>query len=66
MESTALFALERMTGDEIADVDHITEFANVACSLNPLEEIFRLLEEQVQAFLCTTETEVTANDADVG
>ena len=49
VQAAALLAFEGLSGDEIAHVDEVAEFADVSCSLHALEEFFRLLVEQVEA-----------------
>ena len=48
VESAALFALNSLTSDEIANVDHVAQFADVAACLHALEESFVLLIKQVE------------------
>ena len=49
VQTTTLLALQCLTGDEIAHIYHVTQFANVFCRLHTLEEFFCLLVQQVEA-----------------
>lgn len=48
VQSTALLALQCPAGDEVADIDHVTELADVTTCLHTLEETLRLLIEHVE------------------
>ena len=49
VQATALLPLHRLLGDEVTDVDQVTQLANFARGLAVLEEAFRLLVEDVEA-----------------
>ena len=55
-----------MTGDEVAHIDHVAQFANVLRSLNTLEQVFSLLKQKVEAFPGTAQTQVAPDDSHVG
>ena len=42
VQASTLLALQRLTGDEIAYVYHITQFANLLIRFDAFEEVFRL------------------------
>jgi hypothetical protein len=63
VQPAALFALDGLAGDEIADVDHVAEFADVLGGFDPLEEFFGLFVEQVETCPGTFEAEVAAYNA---
>ena len=48
VQSAALLAFEGLAGDEVTDVDHVAEFADVLCRLDALEQVFGLFVEQVE------------------
>ena len=65
VETTALLALQSPAGDEVADVDHVTQFTDVLRSLDALEEALGLFVEHIETIPCSVQTQVTANDADI-
>jgi hypothetical protein len=61
VEAAALLALQGPAGDEVAHVNHVAQFADVACGSDALEETLRLLVEHVQAVPRTMQTQVTVS-----
>ena len=45
VQSSGFLAFEGLSGDEIADIDHIAQLADVACRSDSLEEVFGLFVE---------------------
>ena len=66
VQAATLLAFEGLAGDEVADVDHVAEFADVLCRLDALEQVFGLFVEQVQTFPGSVQAQVAAHNADVG
>ena len=65
VQSAGLLALERLTGDEVADVDHIAQLANLLVRLDAFEEVFGLFVEQVESFPRAAQTQIGADDTDI-
>ena len=49
VQSATFLALHRLAGDEVTDVDHVTQLAQLFGRLATLEEAFRLFVQDVQA-----------------
>ena len=65
MEATALLTFYRPAGDEVADVDDVTQLADVLACLDTLEEGFRLLIDEVETVPGTLQAKVGTDDAHV-
>ena len=65
MKTTTLLTLYRLTRDEIAHVNHVAEFADIATCLHTLEEILCLLIEHVETVPRSLESEVTTHDTNI-
>src|SRR5574344_898427 len=65
MQSATFFTFQCATGDEITDMNHIAEFADVTTGFYTFEESFSLLIEHIQTVPCTVQTQVTAHDAHI-
>ena len=63
VKTAALFAFKRLTRDEIAHVDHVAKFANVACCLHLLVELCCLLVQEVETRRSTFQTKVRTYNA---
>ena len=66
VQSAAFLALQRLPRDEVTNVNHVPQFADVLRGLHTLEEVFRLFVEQVEAFPGTMKPKVAADDSHVG
>ena len=53
VQTTAFLAFECLTRDEIAYVDHVSQFADVFGGLDSLKEVFGLFVEKIKTFPCT-------------
>lgn len=58
VQSAALLALDSLTCDEVAHVNHVAQLADVAARLYALEEFLGLLVEQVEAVPRTLQAQV--------
>ena len=65
VQSAAFLPLYGLPGYQVADVDHVAQFADVLRRLHPFEEVFRLLIQQVQPVPRTLQAQIAAHDADV-
>lgn len=65
MQSAAFLALHCLAGDQVTDVDHVTQFAQLFGGLATFEEAFRLFVQDVQAVPGASQTRIAADDADV-
>ena len=65
MQSAALLALDGLSCDEVAHVNHVAQLADVAARLYALEELLGLLVEQVETVPRTLQAQVGAHDAHV-
>lgn len=65
VQAAAFLALHGLLRDEVAHVDHVAQFAQLAGGLAALEEAFGLLVEDVQAVPGAGEAHVAAHDAHV-
>jgi len=63
VEAAALFAFEGPAGDEIADINHVAQLADVAAGLDTLEEALGLFVEHVETVPGTVQAQVAAYDA---
>ena len=65
MQSAAFLALHCLAGDQVTDVDHVTQFAQLFGGLATFEEAFCLFVQDVQAVPGASQTRIAADDADV-
>ena len=64
--ATAFLAFHSLAHDDVARVDHVAEFADVLVNLRAEEELLGLFVEDIEACPGALETELRADDADVG
>ena len=64
MQSAAFLALHCLAGDQVTDVDHVTQFAQLFGGLATFEEAFCLFVQDVQAVPGASQTRIAADDAD--
>ena len=65
VETTTLLALNGPTGDEVADIDHVTQFTDVLAGFHTLEQGFGLFVQQVETVPGSLQAQVAAYDADI-
>ena len=53
MQTSALFALQGLTGDQITDVDHVSQLADVLAGFALLEQLLCFFIEQIKSVPCT-------------
>ena len=63
VQASALFALDGLSCDEIAHIDHIAQFADILGGLDALEEFLCLLIDDVQTCPGAMQAQVGAHDA---
>jgi len=66
VQAATLLALQCLARDQVADVDHVAQLADVSRRLHALEQVLRLFVEQVETLPGAAQTQVAADDADVG
>ena len=65
MQTPTLFAFQRLTGDEVTHIDHVTQLAYFLVCLDAFEEVFCLFIEQVQSLPSPTQTQIRTDDSDI-
>lgn len=65
VQATALLAIECLTHDEIAHIDHVAQLANIASGLHTLIEVFGFFKNQVKSIPSSLESQVTTHNAHI-
>ena len=66
MEAAAFLALHGLAHDDVASIDHVAELADFHIDLRAEEEFLCFLVEVVEARPGTLQSQVRADDADIG
>jgi hypothetical protein len=65
VQAATLFALQRLTRDEVTDVNHIAQFAYILSRTDAFEEVFGLLVKEVETLPRPMETQVATHNTHV-
>ena len=65
MQPATFLTFHCLTGDQVTDVDHVTQFTQFFGGLATFEEAFRLFVQDVQAVPGAGQAGITADDADI-
>lgn len=53
VQSSAFFSFNGLSGDKIAHINHISEFADIFCCFHSFKEFFSFFIKQVKSCPCT-------------
>ena len=65
MQAATFLALDGLTCNKVANVNHIAELADVTTCLHTLKQFLCFLIEQIQTVLSTLQTKVRTNYANI-